>query len=102
MDGFSMCGVEFHLHHLLKLPWPACSKYLYSWKQDKPAELAQLLEQNSFRMVVISALCGSWQYIYDRQYNKHKAALERLQASLKAAVEDKGKASVYPCTHTIC
>lgn len=42
VEGFSECGVEFHLHSLLKQPWPTQERYLYAWNRDQPAEFAKV------------------------------------------------------------
>jgi hypothetical protein len=90
VDGLSQCGVEFHINGLFKFEWPAASKYLYSWRMDNPAELAELLDRNAFQMIILAGFCGDWEYLYESKYRENEAALQQLNASLKSAVTEKG------------
>lgn len=52
-----------------------------------------MLEQNSFKMVVTAGWVGSWEYQYGnkREAQRHQQDLNRVEAALKAAVEQKGQ-----------
>lgn len=93
VEGFTQYGMEYHLNNMMKLSWPVnVGRYLFKWQRDRPAELAQVIEENRFRMIVIPGMCGDWRYQYGRRrVEQHRAHLTRLEASLKAAVEVQGK-----------
>jgi hypothetical protein len=65
LEGFSECCVEFHLDKLLKLPWPAMEKYVIKFDRKSPKLMAEVLEQNSFDLVVVCAFVKDFNYQYD-------------------------------------
>ena len=97
IDDLSLCGVEFHINGLFQYQWPGTSKYLYSWRMDNPAELAEVLDRSAFQMIIMAGFCGDWKYMYERKYRANKAGLERFNASLQAAVAEKGVISSFTC-----
>ncbi|KAI7838244.1 hypothetical protein COHA_007989 [Chlorella ohadii] len=101
VEGFSMCGVEFHLQNLFKERWPAgCAMHLTTWQPDHPERLSALLDANRFQLIVLAAKTGDWKYEYQdskAQYRRLKPKLDALDASLKAAVERKGATLVLFC-----
>lgn len=63
VEGFTDCGVEFHLQHLFKEHWPAgCAKHLATWDRDRPERLTQVLDANGFQLIVLAAKTGGWEY----------------------------------------
>ena len=91
---------------LLKLEWPNAPKYLLTFDRHNPAVLADVLEQNRFRMVVIPALTRS----FDEQYKeyigfgkgalkRHRPSIDRILAAMKSAVEDEGAVQPHATTH---
>jgi hypothetical protein len=91
VDGFSECGVEFQLDSLLQRPWNTIpNKHLFSWNRGRPGELAAVLDQNDFGLIIFSAFVGGWEY-NGVNMSRHKADCDGVEASLKRAVVDRGE-----------
>lgn len=56
--------MEFHLQRLLEQRWPpGCGKpYLTSWDPNHPERLEELLDANTFQLIVLAAKVGDWKY----------------------------------------